>query len=209
MSELVTMLRRADSLMARLRTEAGAAELLLAHAPAGRPPAVPRQDLPEVAAARSWFAGRSVGVILLILGALCVLAAAVVFIAVAWVQLPLVVRALILIVITASFGLFAALALRRRLQASAEAMAVVVCGMFVLDLAAARRAGLPGLADLDSAQYEILAGALLAAAAGAAALPSGADTAGCGAWTRRSPSEWRVPRWARCASKAMGMPSPR
>ena len=163
------MLRRADALMARLRTEAGAAELLLAHAPAGRPPAVPRQDLPEVAAARSWFAGRSVGVILLILGALCVLAAAVVFIAVAWVQLPLVVRALILIVITASFGLFAALALRRRLQASAEAMAVVACGMFVLDLAAARRAGLPGLADLDSAPYEILAGALLAAAAGAAA----------------------------------------
>ena len=80
------MLRRADALMARLRTEAGAAELLRAHTPAGRPPAVPRQDLPEVAAARSWFAGRSVGVILLILGALCVLAAAVVFIAVAWVH---------------------------------------------------------------------------------------------------------------------------
>ena len=164
------MLRRADSLMARLRTEAGAAELLLAHAPAGRPPAVPPKDLPEVAVARSWFAGRSVGVILLILGALCVLAAAVVFIAVAWVQLPLVVRALILIAITAGFGLLAALALRRRLQASAEAMAGIACGMFVLDLAAARRTGLPGLADLSTAPYEILAGALLAAAGGAAAL---------------------------------------
>lgn len=72
--------------------------------------------LPDVPPARSWFAGKSVGVILLILGALCVLAAGVIFIAVAWMQLPLVVRALILIVITVSFGLFARLALRRGLR---------------------------------------------------------------------------------------------
>ena len=46
-----------------------------------------------MAAARSWFAGKSVGVILLILGALCVLAAGAVSIAAAWVLLPLVIRA--------------------------------------------------------------------------------------------------------------------
>jgi hypothetical protein len=109
-------------------------------------------------------------VILLILGALCVLAAGTVFIAVAWVALPLAIRALILIVITASFGLFAELALRRGLQATAEAMAVTASGMFVLDLAAARRTGLPGLAGLAAAPYEIVAGVLLATVAGAAAL---------------------------------------
>ena len=84
-------------------------------------------------------------------------------------QLSLVVRALILIVITVGFGLSAHLALRRGLTATAEAMTVIACGMFVLDVAAARRAGLPGLADLADAPYEVLAGVLLAGAAGAAA----------------------------------------
>jgi hypothetical protein len=109
-------------------------------------------------------------VILLILGALCVLAASAVFIAVAWLLLPLFIRALILVMITVGFGFLGHLALGRRLQATAETMAVIASGMFVLDLTAARRSGLPGLADLPVAPYEILAGALLAAAAGAAAL---------------------------------------
>ena len=169
-AELVTTLRRADSLVDRMRVEWAAAAAPQRHAPVSQPAAVTRQELPEVAAARSWFTGKSVGVILLILGALCVLAAAVVFIAVAWVLLPLVIRVLILIVITAGFGLLARLALRRGLQASAEAMAAITCGMFVLDLAAARNTGLPGLADLATAPYEILAGSLLVTAAGASAL---------------------------------------
>ncbi len=160
-SELITTLRRADSLVDRMRVDVAAATI---------PAAVRPPGLPEVPAARSWFAGRSVGVILLVLGAFCVLAAGAVFVAVAWMQLPFVIRALILVLITAGFALLAQLALRRGLQATAEAMAVIASGMFVLDLAAARRAGLPGLADLASAPYEILAGALLAAAAGAAAL---------------------------------------
>lgn len=169
-TDLVTTLRRADSLVMQMRADLASAVADQPRTAASSPPGLPRQDLPEVAAARSWFAGRSVGVILLVLGALCVLAAGAVFIAVEWRLLPLVVRALILIVVTAGFGLFAQLALRRGLQATAEAMAIVACGMFVLDLAAARRAGLPGLADLATAPYEILAGALLAVAAGAAAL---------------------------------------
>ena len=211
-NELVTTLRRADTLVERMRADlvaavdapaiAEGAQVLVpsarafvpaapAHLPGGpvhapdapaQEPASPvhvsaamsspprRPDLPEVAAARSWFAGKSVGVILLILGTLCVLAAGAVFIAVAWIMLPLAIRALILIVLTAGFGFLAQLALRRGLQATAEAMAVITCGMFVLDLAAARRAGLPGLADLAAMPYEILAGILLAGAAGAGAL---------------------------------------
>ena len=129
-----------------------------------------RQSLPEVVVARSWFAGRSVGVILLVLGTLCVLAAGAVFIAVAWMDLPLGVRALVLVVLTAGFGLFAQMGLGRGLQATAEAMAAIAGGMFVLDLTAGRRVGLLGLADLAAAPYEILAGGLLVAAAGAAAL---------------------------------------
>jgi len=200
-TELATTLRRADSLLDRLRTEASAA-------PTSQPPAPVTQsakglghESAELAVARSWFAGKSVGVILLILGALCVLAAAIVFTAVAWEQLPLLIRTLILIVITASFGLFAQLALRRGLQATAEAMAAVASGMFVLDVTAARRAGLPGLADLAATPYEVLAGTLLAAAAGACALVVRRGHA----W-RRSPSGWRGLLLRRCASKATGMP---
>lgn len=194
-AELVTTLRRADDLVGRMRAEvAVAASSPAAHlppqlpqplqpgrstgpSPTGPPPAGPsftgpRPDGPPTGPvpARSWFAGRSVGVILLILGALCVLAAGVVFVAVAWIDLPLAARALILVVITASFGLFAQLALQRGLQATAEAMSAIACGMFVLDLSAARRTGLPGLADLAAAPYEIVAGTLLVAVAGAAAL---------------------------------------
>ncbi len=177
-TELVTTLRRADELVAQIRANAVTAVVPQAHPAASRhphphPPAIPSfappQVRPEVSPTRSWFAGTSVGVILLILGALCVLAAGAVFIAVTWGLLPLAVRALIMVAITVSFGLLAELALRRTLQATAEAMAVIACGMFVLDLAAARRAGLPGLAELTTAPYEILGGVLLAAAAGAAA----------------------------------------
>lgn len=181
-ADLVTTLRRADSLVNLMRADRSAASN---HLPPVRPPRPP-----EVAPARSWFAGKSVGVILLVLGALCVLAAGAVFIAVAWLQLPLAVRALILVLITSSFWLLAQLALRRGLRATAEAMAVIACGLFVLDLAAARRAGLAGLADLAGAPYEVLAGGLLAAAAGAAAL------------TVRSRQRWL---WSLDAAVALGI----
>jgi len=166
--DLVTTLRLADSLVDRMRAEMVAS----AQQQPPQPPQPSRLAEPvSQPAARSWFAGKSVGVILLILGALCVLAAGAVFIAVAWMALPLVIRALILVMITAGFAFFADLALRRGLQqASAEAMAVIASGMFVLDLAAARRAGLPGLAELATAPWEIVAGVLLAVAAGAGAL---------------------------------------
>jgi hypothetical protein len=65
---------------------------------------------------------------------LCVFAAGANFIAVTWGQLTLVIRGLILIGITASFGLLAKLARQRGLQATAEAMAALTCGMFILDL---------------------------------------------------------------------------
>ena len=161
MTELVTTLRRADSLVDRLRAEATAPASSQVHLPVAESGSVPRQGSPEVGAARSWLVGRSVGVILLVLGTLCVLAAGVVFIAVAWMDLPLGIRALILIMLTLGFGLFSQMALGRGLQASAEAMAAIGCGMLVLDVPAGRRADLIGLADLPAAPYESLAGSLL------------------------------------------------
>lgn len=187
-AELATTLRRADSLMDRLRAESAAPAPTQLGSQL-QAPASPPQSLPEGVAARSWFAGRSVGVILLVLGTLCVLAAAVVFIAVAWTDLPLGIRALALILLTAGFGFFAQVGLRRGLQATAEAMAAIACGMFVLDLAAGRRAGLPGLADLPAAQYETLAGILLVGAAGA------------GAWLVRRQGGWL---WSLDAAVALG-----
>jgi hypothetical protein len=179
--ELVATLRRADELVDRMRADVQSAPVR-ATTPVGQPEPQPvpvpvpvsasasPRGIPETAVARSWFAGQSVGVILLILGALCVLAAGVVFVAVAWTDLPLAVRALILIAITAGFALGAQVALRQGLQATAEAMAAIAAGMFVLDLSAARRTGLPGLADLATAHYEIVAGLLLILVAAGAAL---------------------------------------
>ena len=80
------------------------------------------------------------------------------------------IQALILIGVFAGVGLFARMALISRLQATAEAMAAIACGMFVLDLTAGRRVGVLGLADLAVPPYEILAGGLLVATAGSAAL---------------------------------------
>ena len=176
MTELVTTLRRADSLVDSMRAATATQELPGSPGPhqqnprAGQPGVVPGEGHPVVAPARSWFAGRSVGVILLVLGTLCVLAAGAVFIAVAWMDLPLAIRALILVLLTTGFTFLAQAALGRGLQATAEAMSAIACGMLVLDLAAGRRAGLPALADLSAAQYEILAGTALAAVTCAAAL---------------------------------------
>jgi hypothetical protein len=175
-TELVATLRRADSLVDGLRAATttqglpGSRGSHQQHLRVGQPGLVPGERHAEVAPARSWFAGRSVGVILLVLGTLCVLAAGAVFIAVAWMDLPLAIRALILILLTTGFVFLAQLALGRGLQATAEAMSAIACGMLVLDMAAGRRAGLPGLADLSAAQYEILAGTALAAVTCAAAL---------------------------------------
>jgi len=209
-SELVTTLRRADDLVGRMRAEVTVPGSSPATGPLPPQPGGSRQPAPigplplgpsfprlrpagppaGSVPARSWFAGRSVGVILLILGALCVLAAGVVFIAVAWTDLPLAVRALILVVVTAGFGLLAQLALQRGLQATAEAMSAIACGMFVLDLSAARRTGLPGLADLATAPYEVVAGTLLVVVAGAAAV------------TVRGQRHWL---WTLDAAVALGM----
>jgi hypothetical protein len=203
--DLVTTLRRADTLVERMRAmrvetqTLAAPETSMSQAPSSQTflsqailarTFVPYRRPVAPSLARLGFSGKSVGVILLIVGTLCVLAAGAVFVAVEWLLLPLAIRTLILVAITAGFGFLAHLALGRRLQSTAEAMAAIASGMFILDIAAARRVDLFGLGELAIGTYEIVAGALLVVAAGA------------GAFAVRSRQRWL---WSLDAAVALGI----
>ncbi len=91
----------------------------------------------------------SVPVVLLSLGALCVLVAAVVFIAVNWDRLGLTGRTLVLLGFTSVLAVVAVLLTRRGLRGAAETFWLIVAGMLALDLLAAESAGLLGLDALS------------------------------------------------------------
>lgn len=109
----------------------------------------------------------SVAAVLLGLGALFVVVAAFVFLAVAWGRLSLEGRALVLAGMTALAATVAALISRRGLRASAEAAWAVALAMLALDLAAARGTGLLGL-DRPSITTYLTGAGLLLGLAGAA-----------------------------------------
>lgn len=101
---------------------------------------------------------------LLTLGAVLLTLAGVVFAAVTYQRLGVVGRALVLLTLTATAG-WAPLALRkRRLGASAEAVAGVALALAVLDAVSLRRAGVGD--GLDSRTYWLLATTVLAVLAG-------------------------------------------
>ncbi|HSK27389.1 MAG TPA: hypothetical protein VK894_10820 [Jiangellales bacterium] len=113
----------------------------------------------------------SVPVILLGLGGLCLVVAAVVFVAVTWGRLSLGVRTSLLILATLAIAAAATLAVRRRLRVTAEVLALVTAGFVVIDLAAARVADLLGLGGVTAWAYQATCGVLVAvlAATGARA----------------------------------------
>ena len=115
-----------------------------------RRPARPRQ-LPAA----------SVPVVLLSLGALCLLVAAAVFVAVAWSALGLTGRTLVLLGVTALLSLVAVVLTRKDLRGAAETFWLVVAGMLVVDLLGAQSAGLLGLDALDWRGTALLVGAAL------------------------------------------------
>ncbi len=90
---------------------------------------------------RSGVSGASVPRILLSLGALCLLVAAVTFLAVAWEWLGVGGRTLVLVLFTASVGGLTTWLARRALRAAAEALSVVTAGLVTLDLVGAADAG--------------------------------------------------------------------
>jgi len=153
-AELFQTLRRADDLLVRLRARPAAAPALT---PAPLP--VAARPRPE----RSGIRATSVPGVLLGLGALCLLVAAVIFLAVAWSWLGVGGRTAVLIGLTAASAAAGLGTAKRGLRVAGEALAVVALGLVALDVVGADRAGWMG--RLDDAGLALVVGTVLTAAA--------------------------------------------
>ena len=147
---LFATFQRADQLLAQLRAQPVMPDLPLPTSPTT--PAAAVASAPHAAAAavspeRRGLGGASVPRILLTLGALCLLAAAVTFLAVAWELLGVGGRTAVLVGFTVTAGALAAWLLRRGLRIAAESMSVVTAGLLTLDLVGAADAGWIGARD--------------------------------------------------------------
>jgi hypothetical protein len=174
--ELWQHMVQADRLIAQLRSAPVAAPIPGPAAPTGMPPAPARTTMPTLpvgpsaSVRRHTLPSASVPVVLLSLGALCLLVAAIVFVAVAWGSLGLGAKTTILLAVTALFAGGAAAATRRTLRFAAETLWLVVAGLVAVDLTAAYHADLLGLARIGDRSAVALVGACLlglAVAAGA------------------------------------------
>ena len=153
--ELFQTLRQADALVARLRARAAA--------PAPAPAPTPAPVAVPAPAVRTGVRATSVPGILLGLGALCLLVAAVIFLAVAWSWLGVGGRTVVLLGLTgvaAAAGLGTA---RRGLRVAGESLTVVALGLVALDVVGADSAGWWG--RLDETELTWLVGSVVTAAA--------------------------------------------
>lgn len=164
---LFVTLSQADRLLAELRAlqPVGA---MAGSAPTPPPvmPSGPAAPLPP--GPKRGLGAASVPRILLGLGALCLLVAALVFLAVAWSALGVAGRTAILLGFTGLTGLLAAWAARRSLRATAEALSLVALGFLAFDLFGARDSGWFG--DIGTGPFFVLLGIVLIAAGAASAL---------------------------------------
>ncbi|GAB2865096.1 SCO7613 C-terminal domain-containing membrane protein [Nocardioides pacificus] len=144
------------------RAAVGEAPARASYAPFPEPfplPPGPRAVAPAPGG-RSGLSQASVPKILLGLGALCLLVAAVVFLALAWSVLGVGGRTAVLVGVTVAAGACSALAAGRGLRAAAESLAAVAAGLLVLDLVGADNAGWFGA--LEPGALTILVGVVLA-----------------------------------------------
>lgn len=160
-AELWSHMRAADELISRLRTLAPlraagpeAPGTLGDPAPAtpvasgGPLPAFPSPQAGPLRSSRRSprrLPSASVPVVLLTLGALCLLVAAVVFVAVTWSVLGITGRTIVLAGLTTLFAASAGALTVRGLRGGAETVWLVVAGMLVVDVNGAAAAGLFGL----------------------------------------------------------------
>lgn len=177
-SELWYHLQRADQLIEVLRRQpTGVAPPAAAPAPSvssGLPPAPPAyaprpRRLPAL----------SVPVVLLGLGGICLLVAAIVFVAVTWSSLGLAGRTAIMVGVTAAVIAVAVLVTRRGLRGGAETLWLVAHVMIAIDVVAAAAADLAWIGDLAPRHVAGTLGVILAVSA-----------LGASAWA----STTRVPR---------------
>lgn len=164
--QLLALQRHRVELIDRLRSGSGGALPPPVGAPL--PPGATAPPPPRAAAAPTG-AGWSGQQVLLGVGALLVLTAAVVFLAVAWSVIGVAGQVAVMALLTAAAGTAAVVLARRGLTATAETLAVVAVGLAVADLAAAHTLDLAGLGRLDGDAYAAGAAALLALGCGLAA----------------------------------------
>lgn len=170
-AELWQLMQQADRIVESLRGApatapgTGPAPRTLAPMPS-TPPAASRRHLPAI----------TVPVVLLGLGALCLLVAAIVFVAVAWGSLGLAAKTAILLVVTAGFAVAAIALTRRDLRWAAETFWQIVAAMLVLDIVAAWAADLAGFEAVDGRHVAAMVGAALLSLAVGVAL-----------WARQTP----------------------
>jgi len=170
--DLRNALHYADQILDHLRgVSAPAPQPAGAPVPPAGPPSVPPSVPPSMPAGprppRRGLPSVSVPVVLLGLGTVCVLVAAVVFVAVTWTDLSLAWRTTILLVVTALATGSAVWALRRGLRGAAEALTLVSTGLLLIDLLAGNDAGLPLLSAVQGRVFGwLVAAAMLATAVG-------------------------------------------
>jgi hypothetical protein len=158
-ARLFRTLAQADELLAVLRdVRPAGVPLVSGSAPAAAPEPRPRGRLSQA----------SVPKILLGLGAVCLLVAALVFLAVTWSVMGVAGRTATLLLFTAVTGALSAWMARRDLRAAAESLTVVALGLLAFDLFGARDSGWFGA--IGTADFFVLLGVVLAAAGGFAAL---------------------------------------
>jgi hypothetical protein len=169
---LTELARDRDALLATLRASAPgtatpyAARRPQAPAPTYQPPAPPPMPRPRAAPApRRRLSPQEV---LLGLGALLVVAAAITFVAVAWTRLGLAFQAGVMVTVTAVACTVSAWTARRGLRATEEALAAAGAALLVVDLGAAHALGLFRLEDVSlriwsaiSCTVVVIAGLLL------------------------------------------------
>lgn len=172
-AELFSTLQHADSLLQRLRSQPVTPHINQQVTPplttvltttTANVPAYPASGLEPRPSSRRrrGLHGSSVPSILLGLGALCLLAASVIFLAVAWSWLGVGGRTAVLVALTAvaaGAGVWWSL---RGLRVAGESLTVVALGLLTLDLFGARNAGWLGAAA-DSG-FTVLVGAVLVVA---------------------------------------------
>jgi hypothetical protein len=162
-TDLYSTLQQADLLLGRLRqqkapvptTAAREPGPLLADAAPYPAPLPPAHDAPRLR-------GATVPQVLLSLGALCLLVAAITFLAVAWSWLGVGGRTLVLVALTATALGLTGVLVRRGLRMASESLSVVGLGLLALDVVGTRHAG--WLGEVGDAHLVMLTGAAVATA---------------------------------------------
>ena len=164
--ELFETLRHADALLARLRAEVALREPAPAPVAATSPAAEgPAAEGPAGPARRTGLRTASVPAILLSLGALCLLVAAVTFLAIAWSWMGVGGRTGVLVGLTLVAAGTGVVLGRRGLRVAAESLTTVSLGLVALDVVGAITAG--WLGSPDAAVSVAFVGAGVAGVSGA------------------------------------------